>query len=90
MGCPETTLENKRGVRPDEHGYGSGAARGPGVSASVDGDVGADGDGVTAVPVGRLHPGDAVEESGCAAVAGVGGVDALNVAVAAVLKQLQE
>lgn len=46
--------------------------------------------GQRTVPRTGLHPVDGVEECGRAAVAGVGGVDALHVRVAGVLKQLHK
>lgn len=46
--------------------------------------------GLRTVPRTGLHPVDGVEEGGRAAVAGVGGVDALHVRVAGVLEQLHE
>lgn len=79
----ESWLNDNRGVRADEHGDSAGAAGGAGVTLGVQGDVTGDDDGVAAVPARGLNPVDGVEEGVCAAVAGVDGVDALDVGVGA-------
>ena len=45
----KAALEHERRVRSDQHGHGAGAAGGSGVAGSVNGDVGADCDGVTTI-----------------------------------------
>ena len=86
----KATIENEWGVRSDEHGDGSSAASWSSVAAGVHGNVAADGNSVAAVPVRRLYPCNAVEEGSGAAVAGVCRVNAFDVCVPALFKQLQK
>ena len=90
MGSTKSSVQNEWSVWSDEHGHSPSTSCRPCISGRVDGDVGAHGHCVTAIPIGRLDPGDAVEEGSCAAVAGVSRVDALYVCVAAAFKQLHQ
>lgn len=81
------TLEYKRSVGSDQDGTGTGSTSGTGGTLGVDRDVTAEDDGVAAVPAAGLDPVDGVEEGGGRTVAGILGVDALNVRVAIALEK---
>lgn len=88
VAATQTRLDNNRSVRANENGDGTSATGGAGSTLCVEGNVAGDNNGIAAVPGGGLDPVDAVEEGVGAAVAGVDGVDTLNVGVVA--KQLHQ
>jgi len=81
-GRAEAAVEHEWRVRTHQDGDRARAASRPGAARLVHGVVGRDDQGEPAVPGAALHPGDGVEEGGGAAVAGVGGVGALDVGAA--------
>jgi len=82
-GRPKLTLEDDGGVRSDEHGNGTSTTNGTSSTLSVDGNVTSHDKSVASIPRGALDPVDGVEECGRSTVAGILGVDALNVGVVA-------
>jgi hypothetical protein len=86
----ELTLEDQRSIRPNQHCTSSSTSRRPRRSLSVDSDVSTEDDGVSSVPRRRLDPVNGVEEGGSRTVAGVLGVDTLNVGVAVGLEEVHE
>lgn len=86
----ETGLENNGGIGTDEHSNTTSTTGGAGSTSGVQSNITTDDDGVTAIPGGRLEPVDAVEDSVGTTVAGVDGVDTLNVGVAVGSKQLHQ
>ena len=76
------TLKDKRRVGPNEHRNTSGTSDGPRSSSSVDSNVSCHDKRVPSVPARALDPVDRVEQGGGSSVAGVLGVDPLNVRVA--------
>lgn len=77
------TLEDDGGVGSDEHGNGTSTTNGTSSTLSIDGNITSNDKSVTAIPRGRLDPVDGVEQSRGSTVAGVFGVDALDVGVVA-------
>lgn len=90
VGATETGLEDDRGVGANQHGNAASTTGGTGSTLGVQGNIAADNDGVTAVPGGGLEPVDAVEDSVGTAVAGVDGVNALDVGVAGGSEELHQ
>lgn len=88
VAASQTGLHDDGGVGADEEGDGAGTTGGTGVALGVEGNVTGDDDAVAAVPGGALDPVDGVEDGVGAAVAGVDGVDTLNVGV--VTKELHQ
>jgi len=79
-------LQLEQRVRADEHDR-AGSANHEAVLGRRVGDVGRDGERPPAVPRRRLHPVEAVEQRGGAAVASIVLVGALNVGDAVLLEQ---
>ena len=83
VAAAETGLDSNRGVRADKHGDAAGTTGRAGIALGVESDITGDNNGVTAVPGGGLDPVDGVEESVGTTVAGVDGIDTLDVGVLA-------
>lgn len=79
----QTGLNDDGGVGANQHGDAAGATGGAGVALGVKGNISSNDDSVTAVPAGTLNPVDRVDQGVGAAVAGVDGVDTLDVGVVA-------
>lgn len=90
VGGTQTRLEDNRGIRTDQHGDTASTTGGAGSTSGVQSNVTANDDGITAVPGGGLEPVDAVEDGIGTTVAGVDGVDTLNVGVAVGGEQLHQ
>lgn len=84
------TLKDDGRVRSNEHSHTTGSSSGSGRALRVDGNVTGEHDGVSSVPRGRLDPVDGVEERGRSSIAGVLGVDTLNVGVTVRLEQVHK
>jgi len=88
VSSPKSALQNEWSVGSNEHGNCSGTSRGTRVTRCVDGDVGADCDGIASVPIRGLDPCDRVEEGSGSAVAGVSRINPFHVSVSTFLKKL--
>ena len=84
------TLNDQGSARTDEHSARTSTTSRASRASSVNGNVTADNEGIAAVPAAALDPVDGVEEGRRAAVAGILGVDALDVVVASLLKEVHE
>lgn len=90
VGATETGLEDNRGIGANQHGNAASTTGGAGSTLGVQGNITADNDGVAAVPGGRLEPVDAVEDGIGATVAGVDGVNTLDIGVAGRSEELHQ
>jgi len=86
----QTGLENNRGIRTDQHGNAASTTSGASRTSGVQSNVTADNDSVTTVPGRGLEPVNAVEDSVGTTVAGVDGIDTLDVGVAVGGEQLHQ
>lgn len=90
VGTAKTSIHDNWGVGADEHGYAASTTSGTGVALLVESDVASNNNSVTAIPCRGFDPVDRVEERVCSTVAGVHGVDTLDVVVARLLEELHE
>lgn len=84
------TFEDHRGIGANQHGTCTCTASRASCSLRVYSNVAGDNDGVAAVPRARLDPVNGVEKRGCSTVASVLRVDALNVKVTGLGKEVHE
>lgn len=90
VGAPETGLKDNGSIGSDEHGNTASSTGGTSITLLVESNVTSNNDGVSAIPAGGLYPVDAIEKSIGSAVAGVDGVDTLDVGVARGSKELHQ
>jgi len=83
VGTTQTGLGDDRGVGADQHSDGTGTTSGAGIALGVESDITGNDNSIAAVPSGRLNPVNGVENSVGTTVAGVNGVDTLDVGVVA-------
>jgi hypothetical protein len=83
VGTTQTGLGDDGGVGADQHSDGTGTTSGAGIALGVESDITGNDNSIAAVPSGRLNPVDGVENSVGTTVAGVNGVDTLDVGVVA-------
>lgn len=83
----DTLVKDKGGVGSDQDGDGTGTTGGTGGALGVGGDISSDDNGEATVPGGGLDPVDGVENGSGTTVAGVLGVDTLNIVVAGLLEE---
>lgn len=90
VSATETGLEDDGRIGTDEEGNAASTASRAGISLLVESNVTSDNNRVAAVPSGGLNPVDSVENSVSAAVAGVHGIDTLDVGVAGLSEELHK
>jgi hypothetical protein len=83
IGTTQTGLGNNRGVGADQESDGTGTTSGASIALGVESDITGNDNGIATVPSRRLNPVDGVENSVGTTVAGVDGVDTLDVGVVA-------
>lgn len=88
VGTTQAGLDDDGGVRADKHGNGTSTTSRAGSTLGVESNVAGNDNGVTTIPGRGLDPVDRVEEGVGTTIAGVDGVDTLEVGVVA--KQLHE
>jgi len=89
-GCSETTVEHEWCIRTYQDGYRARTTRRSGATCGIYRIVSCNDQGESTVPGAALHPRDGIEESGGAAVAGIGGVRALDIGATVRLEELHQ